>query len=314
VIGVLAGCAVLNKWLTGILVYAGWGINILLQWPHLRRKEMMHIGMAVAVTVLVFLPWQLYIHHRFPEEAAYEAALNNRHLWEQVEGHWGTNFFYLDTFPEYFGEIGWFLVPVGFVILLLQLRKCRIPNVAFGQAALVWFAVTFVFFSYVATTKIIGFFYIVVPLGILFIAVAVYEIQRQLQLSDQPRLARTLPSVLFTVVIVSIFNPERIAARHNPADPIRTAKIANVAVYQQLGRMIPKEVHIVVNANQQEHTLAMFYNTGLRVYEHLPYREVWDSLMQHNTPVVAFASRPGYELPDSIMNRSNVTIIYTALK
>jgi hypothetical protein len=78
--------------------------------------------------------------------------------------------------------------------------------------------------------------------------------------------------------------------------------------------MIPKEVHIVVNANQQEHTLAMFYNTGLRVYEHLPYREVWDSLMQHNTPVVAFASRPGYELPDSIMNRSNVTIIYTALK
>lgn len=313
-IGIMAGCAVLSKWLTGILVYAGWGINLLLQTPQQRRKEAKHLAVAVMVTVLVFLPWQLYIHQRFPEEAAYEAALNNRHLWERVEGHWGTNFFYLDAFPEYFGEIGWFLVPAGFVVLLLQLRKRRIPNAALGNAVLVWFTVTFVFFSYVATTKIIGFFYIVAPLGIIFMAVAGYEMQRQFQLYGRQFLAHKLPAVLFSLTIVSILNPERIAAKHNPNDPNRLAKIANVAVYQHLGTMIPRDVHIVVNANHQEAMLAMFYNNHLRVYSHLPLQPVWDSLMAHKVPMAAFASRPGYLLPKGIEDYKNVHIIHTALQ
>lgn len=145
-------------------------------------------------------------------------------------------------------------------------------------------------------------------------AIASYKIQRQLQLSGKARLARILTPTLLTACILSIFNPERILSIHNPQSTNRTTKINNVVVYRNLSQHIPRGATILVNANKNEHMLAMFYNTNLRVYEHLPYPEVWDSLMQHNTPIVAFASRPGYELPDSIINCSNVTVIYTGLE
>jgi 4-amino-4-deoxy-L-arabinose transferase-like glycosyltransferase len=101
--GLFAGCAILNKWLMGGLVFSTWGVLLLC---HIRRdsfkKEALHLLSALLVCVAVALPWQLYILHAFPVEAKYEFALNSRHIFEAVEHHVGDNWYYLDMFKTYF--------------------------------------------------------------------------------------------------------------------------------------------------------------------------------------------------------------------
>ena len=73
------------KWLTGLVVYAGWGVAILLYSPR-RVAEYGRLAASVAVAVAVFLPWQLYTAWRFPTESAYERTYNTRHFTEVLEG------------------------------------------------------------------------------------------------------------------------------------------------------------------------------------------------------------------------------------
>lgn len=107
-IGLWAGCAVLNKWLTGLLVYAAWGIEAILASKMGKgRREWKHPGASLLICLLVFLPWQIYIFREFPDLAYYEYQYNARHLFEPIEGHRGEAGFYLNRFPLYFGSYIW---------------------------------------------------------------------------------------------------------------------------------------------------------------------------------------------------------------
>ena len=67
-IGIFSGSAVLVKWLTGFLVFSGWGLTILLSSE--RRKSLrfyVDILKSFGIALLVFLPWQIYILYAFPE-------------------------------------------------------------------------------------------------------------------------------------------------------------------------------------------------------------------------------------------------------
>jgi hypothetical protein len=41
-------------------------------------KELVHFGAALVVCCSVFIPWQIYILHRWPAEARYEYEFNRR--------------------------------------------------------------------------------------------------------------------------------------------------------------------------------------------------------------------------------------------
>ncbi len=61
-IGLFSGGAVLIKWLTGLLVFSGWGLAILFNKE--RRKsfqEYKSIASSFIVSLIVFIPWQVYI-------------------------------------------------------------------------------------------------------------------------------------------------------------------------------------------------------------------------------------------------------------
>ena len=103
-IGLFAGAAILNKWLTGLLIFGGWGLYVLLDYN--TRKDILHylkILFAFLVCCIVFLPWQIYILNAFPLESAFEFSFNSEHISEAVEGHGGTIFFHLEKLPYLYG-------------------------------------------------------------------------------------------------------------------------------------------------------------------------------------------------------------------
>ncbi|MFM9028620.1 MAG: ArnT family glycosyltransferase, partial [Bacteroidota bacterium] len=87
--GVLAGCAVLVKWLAGLLVYGCWFMAVGAD----DRKQWRSIGnykpflSALAVTLAVTAPWYLYTFSRYPEEAKIAFSAHAQHLLIAVEGH-----------------------------------------------------------------------------------------------------------------------------------------------------------------------------------------------------------------------------------
>lgn len=96
-IGLFAGCAVLVKWLVGLLIYAVWmvtiGINDKQNW--FKRKSYKPMLGAFLISLLVFLPWQIYILIYFPLEANYEFAYNTKHFFEPIENHGGSMWFHI---------------------------------------------------------------------------------------------------------------------------------------------------------------------------------------------------------------------------
>src|SRR5690554_4283572 len=88
-IGIFSGCAVLVKWLMGLLVYVIWMITKTIVNPRqtFKLKSYLPLVYSGMVSLMVFLPWQIYISTKYPIESAYEYKLNAAHFFEVIEGH-----------------------------------------------------------------------------------------------------------------------------------------------------------------------------------------------------------------------------------
>ena len=104
--GVLSGCAILTKWLTGLLVYLVWGLYLLSKYRfRLKEWKILQLVAALAITVAVALPWQIYTIKAYPEVAKKELENNSAHFSQAVEGHHQDRDFYLKTLPViYIGD------------------------------------------------------------------------------------------------------------------------------------------------------------------------------------------------------------------
>jgi 4-amino-4-deoxy-L-arabinose transferase-like glycosyltransferase len=131
--GVFSGLAVLSKWLVGLLPFAVWAVLL-----HRRGRCWPHLLLGLAACALVAGPWQVYVTHAFPAEAAFEAAHRIRHLFEPLDGHVGGPVFQLIRIPRTFGE----LAPLGIVWFAWKKRE---------PALTAWAALPYAFFALVAT-------------------------------------------------------------------------------------------------------------------------------------------------------------------
>lgn len=314
-IGLFAGFAVLTKWLVGLLVYSGWAVKAIAEKDSAKRKrEIANIAVSSLSAILIFLPWQLYINSRFPIEARIEQNLNLRHLTEVIEGHSGTNLFYLDHFPNYFGEIGWLFVPAGFALMLFYIKTNRLNSKGLGVLLVSCFVVTFFFFSYIATTKVIGYFFVVAPIGIIFLSLAIVETKRQLVAVMPLKALNTFSLLLLIAVIISILNPEKLQRVHSPDNTDRINRSENALLYKDLKNYIPPNVKIVLNTNEYENFQAMFYDNTLSAYSGIVDDKIIDSLNANNIPYSAFESHENYQLPEKVTNSPSVFIIRKKLK
>jgi len=78
-IGLFPGLAILNKWLVGLLVYFGWFI-LKAQQKKFKLIEYKDFFISFLITMLIALPWQIYIFLKFPQEAALAYEFNAKHF------------------------------------------------------------------------------------------------------------------------------------------------------------------------------------------------------------------------------------------
>lgn len=153
-IGFFSGAAILNKWLTGLLVYGGWGLyEVALYKKDIILLKIKHIFLSLFVCVATFLPWQLYILYRFPLESAITHKHNALHITEALEGHSGDAWFHLHQMPTMYGKVLLFFIPIGLYYLFWNKNVSRSLSVS-----LVFMVVTlYTFFSVIVQTKMPAF-------------------------------------------------------------------------------------------------------------------------------------------------------------
>lgn len=304
-VGLFAGCAVLNKWLTGLIVFAPWGILTIKDLIDSRKiKSLFPIMAALAICCIVFVPWQLYILSAFPDIAKYEYAFNTKHIWEALEGHEGDKWTYINLLPYYFGWHINYLVPLGLIILILS------KSIPFKYKILLSVGpiIVLCFFSFIVQTKMPGYFFMIAPLCIVLMGLGLYKI-----VSLLGRFKNWGALLLVPVCIYFSLNLNQINENINEKY-YRPSKIYNTNLYKSLDTMLPENIHVVLNANTLEHVDIMFYSNRIEAYHSDIKEKDFKIFSQSNLPIAAFESREGHVLPDYILQYKHLHIIKAELK
>lgn len=299
-IGLFSGGAILTKWLIGLFVFLLWGAKIILQVKAKDSKsEIVHFLLALLVCCLVFVPWQLYIMHRFPVEAAYEYSFNRRHITEAIEGHSGTIFFYLERFPQLFGE-GIFLLIFPGIYLFIKLKK----NKQYAIPILLGVLFVFSFFSFFVKSKVISHMFFVAPFMLMFMA---YCISFLIQ-----KIRRNYLVVPFLIGVgVLSCKPEKIMLEQSNNNKERNKDLDNSAVYKKLNSKLPNNVSIVVNV--PDCISLMFYNKRLTAYETFSEVQI-EELKKQKLPIAVFKNVNDKQVPFYILDYPYLYVLEDKLK
>lgn len=277
-IGLFSGCAILVKWLTGLLVYALWFISIGIEdkkkWLTLKSYKALVISFLI--TLCVSMPWQIFILLNYPLEANYEFDLNSKHFFTAIEGHGGDVWFHFDAIYELYGS--GYLVPhlilIGLIFLIIRSNSKTYKVVILSAVTLVY-----LFFTLVAT-KMLSFCLIVSPFIFLSLGALVNEII--VFSNNRIKLVvfnKTFPVVLTLLFCIGLLNLNRIKERHTFWEPSplddRPMELKEMAFIEKL-KQLPSDKKYVVfhqsthfnnNIPIMFYTNCIAYHLGLDQYK-----------------------------------------------
>lgn len=293
--GLLAGAAVLCKWLPGLLVYAGWGLDLLLRARQQRPlPELARLLAALAVTVAVVLPWQLYSAAHFPLESAYEQAYNARHFTEVLEEHSEPWYFHVRLGPIHYGLLVFAILP-GAVLAVRQ-------RAAWPLLAMI--GLVYGFFT-LAATKMYSYTYVVSPLLLLLAALALAQAGQYAapRLVGRTRRRLLLASTGLLILVVLDLRPWGIVKFHELeqsygvlSGPLhRTTREANATAYRQLVQQVPVGT-VVFNVPTGDEQAALFFS-GRSAYSGLPTEADVRRLRAQGVALATYPAPAGQALP-----------------
>ncbi|MFZ4739846.1 MAG: glycosyltransferase family 39 protein [Bacteroidales bacterium] len=306
-IGIFAGLAILNKWLTGLLVYSGWGLAILLN-PKDRKSIPKYLKLLYAfmVTIVVALPWQIYTLYKFPVESRFEFEYNSRHLFEAVEGHAGNFFFHFNETVNIYGLH--FLILLAALILINKTLKTREYKIAFYT----YIILTYLFFSIVAT-KMVSFTYCISVLIYIGLGGLIYWLLEVIVINKK-YFPNKMYSNLFKAFILFVFcmynlNLDEIQFNHSNykkrGSGFRTLNKTHTLLYKKMDKLLPENNYVIFNAPKNEAVCIMFYS-GFTAYDSPITIEIYKDLKKRNIRIASFDNG---DLPDFIKNDTAVFII-----
>ena len=264
-IGLFSGCAVLVKWLMGLLIYVIWTITIVIsETPTgIKIRSYFPVVLSGIISLIVFLPWQIYIHWMYPNEAAHEARLNSKHFFEPVEGHaQSTWYHFTDGLEEIYGtgDLLPFILLAGLVLLVIN-----VPNKK--HKILIASTVVFVYLFYtVASTKMISFPIIAAPLIYLGLGYIIYAILSFIEKKVKIRAVNLIISFILPISLAfsalnltQIQNYHTISKRNENRE--RTDELIEVKFIQSLDKKLGNENYVIFNAilTGNGHIPIMFY-------------------------------------------------------
>lgn len=302
-IGIFSGCAVLVKWLTGLLVYGIWAITMGVydkrSW--LRWSAYRPLFFSLLISVLVFLPWQIYIFNQYPDEAAYEFKLNSQHFFHPVEGHGGNFFFHFSSIGEIYGS--GFLIPfllIAGLIMLVKFSRSRIYSAACLSAILL----VYIFFSF-AATKMVSFCIIVSPFVFLGLGTLTdYVLIRLHSLFKSIRTKRIIDPILILAVCWFIFNFSKIKTLHAESLGKKTEipNIQQMKFISSLERQLGEGKFVIFNADiRLNGHIPVMYFTDYVAYNFIPTVQQIEDVRKKGYLV---AIRKSNSLPEYIQHDS----------
>lgn len=261
-IGLFSGCAILVKWLVGLLIYAIWGITGLIDLKKAKWNFIVLLPMvyALLVTVIVVLPWQLYIRAAFPIETAHEMQYNTRHFFEPIEGHDGAWWYHFDVLKEIYGS--GFLMPFVLVISLIALL-ILVKQIKYRIAIAGSITIVYAFYS-LAATKMVSFGIIVCPFVFMGYAALIYQATRYRNLIPNKAMQVVVLSVMVLSPCYAIFDLNKIKHHHSDISPA-------VKWQRQMHQKEMQLVHYLVkNENRYPSKQKVLFNASGYVNSHIP--------------------------------------------
>lgn len=267
-----AAFAVLNKWLTGFIVYYTWTLILLFKSNDLKQfwSEWKATLANFFGSLLVVLPWQLYTFFRFTEEATHEYELNGKHLTEAVENHGGEWYYYLEHSIDHYGlHIAWIIVAILLSYFSARKREYFFP-------LLFSILTVYVFFSW-AATKMMAFTYLLSPIVFLMLAAGIYSCATYL--SSVIKNKKALVNFFITVSSIAlIFNTFNLNLTENYINP-KTSNylMLNIEVGQKKFKNLKQDItdgSVLLNVKYDERIAAMFYTNNTIAYSSSNVQEV----------------------------------------
>jgi 4-amino-4-deoxy-L-arabinose transferase len=301
--GLFAGCAVMCKWLVGLLFYLPFGLHSLIENKfHFRKYS--GLFLSVAMTLLIALPWQILSFSWYPFEAKVAFELNARHFTEAIDGHRGSYFYHFELLPTLFGTF----TPVLLLpSALLFYRRAKWKNIVL--LLLVTIIFVYLFFS-VAVTKMPSFTNILVLPMYLSLAFLLDYSEEKLSLFNTPTHRKAiLMSLAALLVLVWRMDVLTIVGGQGL---LGAEKDSSYIASLQHNKLLFKNLHlpartVLFNVPGRHSVEAMFYS-GVSAYPIVPSQEQCDELLQqqYNIAIFEHGNNP---IPNFVRNNPKVLMI-----
>jgi len=299
-IGLFVGAAVLCKWLVGLLVYAAFSSQLLVD-P--KWKRILHIGMAAAITALIVLPWQFLSFKWYPAEAAFELEYNTLHFTESIEGHGGEFFFHWDMIPVLFGSVVPYVIIPALLGFVFAPKNRRIALAFVAMPILVY-----VFYSF-ASTKMQSYPYVVaMPILVCLAFLVQWIVQRISNIIPSKFIGLVLPFVLILLMYSNLRINEllRVHTSYYGENEYHEGLSRNRLIFLGLKDSLPPN-SVLFNVSGRHYIEAMFY-TDLPSYEMMPTQsEIDQVLAAQMIPVILNDGR--VEIPVEFLDDSSIHVV-----
>jgi 4-amino-4-deoxy-L-arabinose transferase-like glycosyltransferase len=313
VTGVFVGCSILVKWLTGLLIFGGWGLYILLNYKNEPiLKHLGKLGISFLVACAVFIPWQVFILNAYPVESAISYAHNQLHITEVIGTHYGSIWYHLEHIHQLYAGVLILFFPVGIFTLL---RNKEI-DVKLTAAFIAMILVVYFFFSVIVATKMPAFTYMVSSLIIIIVAsgiiTAIEFIMKLILKGKFTNRYSGVSAVLLLIIAFYSLNPMDISAYRSHHNEKRNQIIHNTRIYKSLNNKIPGK-YVIFNCKPFEDVDVRFF-TNNNAYNWFPEKKVIDSLLKQGYELSAFTDHNGQGLPWYLSKNEEVFIIEEVLE
>lgn len=301
---IFSAFAVLNKWLLGFLVYYLWGLIILF-----KNKKLFSIWQAArpmlmnfAFSVLLVLPWQVYIWTQFPEKARFEFDQINKHLFEVVEDHSGNWDFHFLLSDQHYG--------LNFLLITLctGLSYFAIKEKNKHLALIIVIFSVYGFFTF-AQTKMESFTFILSPFIFIMIAASLVLLYKW-ALDFKPDRIILVNSAFVFLILMTVLNTISFGSLESIYSPKSNNYIhLAMEVEQEKLKRLSIDDHghsILFNCKYVNRIPAMFYNDDLIAYMDIPIYQFMEKNNCGNRKILIFDNG---EIPENIANHPNTVLI-----
>jgi 4-amino-4-deoxy-L-arabinose transferase-like glycosyltransferase len=308
-IGIFSGCAVLCKWLVGLLVYFIWFSYAAFCKP-INLKQIKEFLIAVIITTIVVLPWQILILNWYPSEAIQAYKYSSMHLYKVIEGHGGDYWFYLDSFSTLYGKLApWVILP-GLFLLRKKMRDIKLFQILFVLTPIF----IYLFFT-ISKTKMVGYPFVIAPILYFGLGAILDSI---LCKAERGNISKVLTRIVFIILValigwynIDFQNLKKGHSLNDNGNQFSQMMVKNRDIFKSLKATLPAN-SVIFNVKGRHYIECMFYS-GFPSYNFIPSIEQYNRIKSANRRVAIFVDDVR-TLPEWLSNDKTLLVLNPSIR